>query len=366
MSASGKKTWNPTRYQHLYRHKSGTYYARISIGGKKTWRSLRTKLLSVAREELSKVLEREGLRTAIASEIGRSGTMMIDDAIKIRREEYQNDPSIKRRTQEYWDEIYASLIKSWPGLGGIDVSKITKSECEQWAGRFSKEISGTRFNNTLSALRRLFEIGIDHGVRFTNPAGKIKRVKPSQKDLTSRLPSRKEFRAWVATIRNAGGRFSRPCADLVEFLAYSGMRVGEARWVTWRHCDFDKGEVLVVGHPEEGTKNGSVRRVPMTRSLNDLLTRMKRDYPIQSDESPVLLVKEAQKAMDRAASKTGMERITHHDLRHLFATTCIESGVDIPTVAKWLGHKDGGALALKVYGHLRDEHSFAAAKRVEF
>jgi len=39
-----------------------------------------------------------------------------------------------------------------------------------------------------------------------------------------------------------------------------------------------------------------------------------------------------------------MARITHHDLRHLFATTCIEAGVDIPTVSRWLGHQDGGAL----------------------
>jgi hypothetical protein len=31
----------------------------------------------------------------------------------------------------------------------------------------------------------------------------------------------------------------------------------------------------------------------------------------------------------------------------------IEMGIDIPTVAKLLGHADGGALAMKDYGHLR-------------
>ena len=70
--------------------------------------------------------------------------------------------------------------------------------------------------------------------------------------------------------------------------------------------------------------------------------------------------------MDSAAKKVGMKRITHHDLRHLFATRCIESGVDIPTVSRWLGHKDGGALAMKVYGHLRDQHSVNMAQRVSF
>src|SRR5438046_7150291 len=48
-------------------------------------------------------------------------------------------------------------------------------------------------------------------------------------------------------------------------------------------------------------------------------------------------------SMTNAAAKIGMKRITHHDLRHLFATICSESGVDIPTVSRWLGHKDGGA-----------------------
>ena len=42
------------------------------------------------------------------------------------------------------------------------------------------------------------------------------------------------------------------------------------------------------------------------------------------------------------------------------------SGVDIPTVSRWLGHKDGGALTMKTYGHLRREHSIAQAQRVSF
>src|SRR6266568_1635652 len=75
---------------------------------------------------------------------------------------------------------------------------------------------------------------------------------------------------------------------------------------------------------------------------------------------------DCQKALDRACTKVGADRITHHDLRHLFATRCIESGVDIPTVSRWLGHKDGGALAMRVYGHLRNEHSIAQAQRVTF
>jgi integrase len=59
-----------------------------------------------------------------------------------------------------------------------------------------------------------------------------------------------------------------------------------------------------------------------------------------------------------------VDHVRVHDLRHLFATRCIEAGVDVPTVAKWLGHSDGGVLAMKVYGHLRDDHSLSAAKNL--
>jgi hypothetical protein len=82
--------------------------------------------------------------------------------------------------------------------------------------------------------------------------------------------------------------------------------------------------------------------------------------------NPVMRVHECQGAINSACKSLGIARFTHHDLRHLFATRCIESGVDIPTVSRWLGHKDGGALAMKTYGHLRDQHSANMAQKVVF
>jgi hypothetical protein len=38
------------------------------------------------------------------------------------------------------------------------------------------------------------------------------------------------------------------------------------------------------------------------------------------------------------------------------------AGLDFMTIAAWLGHKDGGILVGKVYGHLLDEHRQKAAK----
>lgn len=147
----------------------------------------------------------------------------------------------------------------------------------------------------------------------------------------------------------------------MEFLAYTGARKEEAANVTWGDVDLFRERVHL-----RVTKGGRPRHIPLIPDAKELLTRMKKESQNKSIGEPVLGVKEAQKAMNVAAKKAGMTRITHHDLRHLFASTCIEAGVDIPTISRWLGHRDGGVLAMKTYGHLRDEHSAAAAKRVSF
>jgi len=104
----------------------------------------------------------------------------------------------------------------------------------------------------------------------------------------------------------------------------------------------------------------------MIGEMKRLLERLRLVRPGEEPSARVMRVGECMHSMERAASKLGITRLTHHDLRHLFATRSIESGVDIPTVSRWLGHKDGGALAMRVYGHLRDQHSKAMARKVSF
>ncbi len=107
---------------------------------------------------------------------------------------------------------------------------------------------------------------------------------------------------------------------------------------------------MARGDADTGTKNWTIRRVPLIPDARALFERMRSHRPGELSDARVFRVSECQKALDRACKKVGAERITHHDLRHLFATRCIESGVDTPTVSRWLGHKDGGALAMKTYG----------------
>ncbi len=356
--------WANSPVANLVRYvPSGIYFARARVGGKLIRRSLKTDVLSVAQLRLADLLKNE--RQVIESRASVSrGKMSFGDALAIYAARFEAKVELKPSAKLYRQKCIEALVKSWPGLVGMDVRKISERECLNWAARFAAKYSASVYNNTVGTLRHILDISIAEGARYGNPAAILKKARIRQKALP--LPEHEQFLALVAEIENAGAWCSRDCADLVSFLAFGGFRKGEAEMITWADCDFEKGEIIVRGDPETGTKNWSVRRVPMIPAMRKLLERIRAERPTDSPQSPVMRVQECQGAIDSACKKLGIARFTHHDLRHLFATRCIESGVDIPTVSRWLGHKDGGALAMRVYGHLRDQHSVEMAQKVSF
>ena len=210
--------------------------------------------------------------------------------------------------------------------------------------------------------------------RDENPAFQIKRLGVKPKRL--QLPEPEQFDKIIESIEGAGAPQSQYCADLVRFLAYSGCRISEARQVTWPDIDLDRGEIRVRNAKRSRTSSEhQFRFVPIIPAMRGLLLRLQAEHAgreaLLKEHAPelakrVCMVGECEKSLSAACRNVGAKRITHHDLRHLFATRCIESGVDIQTVSRWLGHLDGGALAMKVYGHLRRDHSTAMAQRVSF
>jgi integrase len=357
------KTWERTRLQNLVRHKSGRYYARAFAGGKEVWKSLKTSHFSVAEAKLAEFLKEH--RERVSNGNGEvSAKMTFGEAAAIHLRNLADNLRIKPRTRDYWREVLAALVKSWPGLNETEIRKITQVDCKKWASAYAKAASPTRYNNTVSVLRHVLNVGVESGVVYSNAAAVVKRAAVRGKEIA--LPTIDKFNAMIAEMRAGHSRDSINCADLAAGLAFTGCRIGEAREIAWRDVDFDAGEIVVRGDAKTGTKSWELRRVPLIPDARALFQRMRNERSGEPLEAKVFRVGECQKALDRAAKRVGADRITHHDLRHLFATRCIESGVDVSTVSRWLGHKDGGALAMKTYGHLRREHSIAAAQKVSF
>jgi integrase len=353
---------------------TGKYFGRVKINGKVFRESLNTDVFTTAKLLLGDFLKKKQ-KSAARPVMGTFGEARAHYEAQIAA-----DHTLKDGSKLYRQNTIKALLRTWPSLDAKHPSKITEAECREWAGQFSEKYDAQFFNNTLSTLRHILErAGVGHD---ENPALKIKRLGVQQKEL--KLPEPQQFEEMLRLIETSGAGQAKHCADLVRFLAYSGCRISEARQVTWSNIDMQRGEIKIHTSKRSRTSNASqTRHVPMIPAMRELLERLQQDRKPQPGDR-VCVLGECEKALTTACGMKngvrltrkrrgkvvelgiGIERITHHDLRHLFATRCIESGVDIPTVSRWLGHSDGGALAMKTYGHLRREHSTAMAQRVAF
>ncbi len=221
-------------------------------------------------------------------------------------------------------------------------------------------------------MQNLLFLAVDKRVIAGNPLARRSKLRVSYKPRKPQLPETPVLHAVFAEIESVGGK-GVPAAELCRLLAFTGCRLKEAAALCWRDVDFNRGVIRVTGTKTDA----ATREVPMIPAARSLLERIQErrrkaarvevdGKPYVDPASPVLIVREAGKSLARACAAVGIEKLTHHDLRDAFATTCIESGVDVPTVAAWLGHADGGALLMKVYQHHRRPHSVAQALKVNF
>jgi integrase len=160
--------------------------------------------------------------------------------------------------------------------------------------------------------------------------------------------------------------------DYIKFLAYCGARRNEALAMRWPDVDFKQGQ-LTIG-AEGDTKNRTARVVDFNPKLKAHLLDMKKRrapdsqwlFPSPQRGDKDIPAKTFRESLNLARVQAKMAQFNFHDCRHHFISMCVMSGVDFMTIAAWVGHRDGGVLIGKVYGHLANEHRKAMAERVNF
>ena len=333
-----------------------TFYGRVKVHSKIYRESLATTVYSVAKQRLPDFIKAKLRKKPLVG-----GPATFGEARKCYEQDLENDHALSASMKRYRRYCIKKLAGSWPELDSLALNRITETRCKEWAGRLAQALDEQYFNNTLGTLRQILKRAGLAG--SDDPSRDIKRlgVKPT----ALILPEPAQFQKMLETIETSGAGQARSCADLVRFLAYSGCRISEARAAKWTDVNLDRGYITIQTAKRRKTANAALtRNVPIIPEMRSLLDRLAQDRASAQDS--ICKVGECQNSLNRACRLLQIPRITHHDLRHLFATRCIESGVDIPTVSRWLGHSDGGALAMRVYGHLRDSHSVEMAQKVRF
>jgi integrase len=350
--------------RHLYiRQPSGTFYGRLYQDGKNKWVSLETQALDIAKIKLAEALQNHHTAWKISASV-RGGNLTVGQLSEVHLQQVESQTDIKQSSKRYRHDCVKRLFSIFPELKSLRPAQVRTTELQSRFAAATERYAATAINGALDSARAIFKLALDRGLIVKNPAEDVSKVSVPEKKMV--LPNTQQFKAIVEALRCSDSSSAQAQGDLVEFLAYSGVRIDEAKKITWKDIDFAKGRIYVGPG-----KNAHDRYVPMLSDMRDLLKSI-QDIPRISrnggrrESNFVLAATEVYTELPAACEQVGAPRITHHDLRHLFATKCIESGVDIPTVSRWLGHLDGGVLAMRVYGHLRDDHSQAMAAKVTF
>lgn len=333
---------------------SGIYYANVQRKGKLIRHSLKTDDRKIAERKFKIFMEK----------LGRLQSGMVkatfDEMLEQWRKTELAVKDLKPRGREYREQCVAGLLKTWPGLKASPVQQITRAQCEAWFAKRMKQISATHANNELDSLKMVLRFAVREGCILDSPAEDIKRLKVPKVQII--IPTRPQFAALVNRLKERG---NWEAANFVELLGYSGMRRNELASLQWGDIDFQRGTFTVTGG-EQGTKNREIRTVPLFPPMRRALEQIKAERGQVAPTDTVVKILECRELIGKACREINTAHVTHHSMRHFFTSNGIEEGIDFKVIAAWLGHKDGGVLVAKTYGHLRQQHSEAMAAKMTF
>lgn len=338
--------WRSSKYSNLRVYTpTGVYFVHATVGGKLFRKSTDTTDAKEAQEIRDRLL---GDERAKVKDLPHGSLM---DVCKKWFEQFKKSGAAKA-TKEYKEELVDAITEEWGDYNQV-LRDITRKDCEEWAERFGTRYGSTRFNGGLQVLRAVLkDAGCDVEDLLRNV--KFKAVRPRK----AVIPSRENVLKIIATMR-AITRSKSPL--IAQLIVQTGMR-GKEVWASRvEHIEWSANRLKIMGAKGRGDQP-KIRYLPIHGALADTLKEIIGDRTEGLLFEPMTI----RKALMSACDKVGVPYVSPHDLRDVFTTTCIESGVDFHTLSGWLGHSDGGALLMKTYAHLRDEHSQQMAKRLRF
>ena len=238
-----------------------------------------------------------------------------------------------------------------------------------FCGRKLEGASERTTNLDLMRFRNVLKTAVDDGHLRDLPRMKLLQEPPPPK---RELITPAEFDRLIVAAHSACEKNGYQLADYLRFLAFSGAREKEALRVKWADVGFERERVTIGA--DGLSKNRESRTVEFNPHLGEVLHEMHKHrapdsswlFPSPQRGPRDEHAKSFRESLKIARKAAALEWVGFHDLRHYFCSVCVMAGIDFMTIATWLGHKDGGILVGKVYGHLLDEHRQKAAKLVHF
>ena len=261
------------------------------------------------------------------------------------------------------NRVGAWNIRVEPVWGDVPVVDVKKSAVKAWvASMAAEELGAATIENAFGVLRQVMGAALEDNRVARNPCDGVQL--PKRKHADRGYLSHAQVGALAGAVEFR--------AEVVRFLAYTGLRWGEM--AALRVCDFDmlrrrvnvsRSVTEFNGLQWSAPKTWERRSVPFPASLADELSALmvgkgRDDLVFTNSRGGVLrgsnyrpdffapAVAKCQKADDTFPT------ITPHDLRHTAASLAVSAGANVKAVQRMLGHAKA-SMTLDVYADLFDD-----------
>jgi integrase len=367
----------------LYR-KGDVIVARVRINGKRTWRSTGTNNPSEAKAWLKKWQSEEWMeQNGIEAKgvvlhrqrvtVGELADAYIADGMRTRKGQMKRPATITNET--------ACLKPLRKFFEGKQAATLTLADCDRYrdwrisggffAGVGADELkmkrlrAGTRsVDLELTILANVLHLAVRRGLLKSNPlAGRGRYTVAEQirhcREVAPTPAGLNQIEYWLRARNELG------TADLICFLAYSGLRIGEALPLEWEAVDWSQKVVRV-----QRQKRGIMPWVPILPEMETLLRAMQKRatshllFPSPFDPNQLRDSSAVRHRLTAACKALGRGHVTPHGLRSYFVTQARESGLSDAEIAMLIGDRTGPAIIAHTYGDVRPDYLLKQAQRI--
>ena len=228
------------------------------------------------------------------------------------------------------------------------VEAVTRADIDDYKAARSKEesqqpkariIAPRTINFEISVLRTFFYfLANERGIPLTNPCARFKALKDLKTKANRKPPtySPKEL-----------DRLFAKCdpyeKTIFATLLLTGLREEELYFLTWADVDVKNtstAAIRVTGKQGFSPKDYEERIIPIPKDLAEMLKKLPQNkewlFPNKNGGRTNHLLRR----LKEIAAEAKVPNATLHKFRHTYATRLLESGCDIVTVQKLMGHSD--------------------------
>lgn len=334
--------------------KNGTYYrAHITAGLKEDGTPYRLTKASYDKQEVidwlkeynNKVLTPNSLRTL---------SEMTHKWLEIK------ESTVSTKSYEKYETKVRLYLDPDP-ISDIIISEITIDQLQYYINKIEKQYGNSIANQLLIIIRSVFNRMHDLGELDTNYSKFIK-LKTTNKTVGERKKKPLNKKQRIKLLEELDLNDKTDLAIYISF--FSGLRLGEVMALTDKdigitEINVDKSwtriEKAIFGLKPPKNES-SIRTVPIPiNAMKNIkkYTQNAKGYIISDTGTKPITVNKIQRRMDKI-SKIINTKISFHGLRHTYATTLFEQGIDPKVVQTLLGH-ESLATTMQVYVEVTNE-----------